>query len=152
MLFADVMNIQALAEWFRLQNLKDDPKAVLVVEDDVLLRPVVARTLSAIDTKLDLIWATSGQEALDVIRSRELSLVIADCLLGPGQNGLDLWKECKKAHPQTPFLMISGLGPKTLAGLRPPGIEGLPELVEKPLHMQELRDRIQTLLKEDVIL
>src|SRR5262245_58292669 len=88
--------------------------SVSVVEDGSSFEPAVAPALHSIAPAMAIRWATAATEARRMIRDELPHLLIADCLLGMDESGLDLWRQCKEKVPGVPFLMMSGLSEATL--------------------------------------
>lgn len=78
---------------------------VLVVDDDEKIRQLLMDTLSALG--YNTIGAPDGNEALSILKKREIDLVIADIRM-PTMNGIDLLKAIKSSHPNLPVLIITG--------------------------------------------
>jgi len=80
---------------------------VLVVDDD---RDVV-NTLAEILTELRLnpMTAENGLEALDVIRTRKIDLMITDLMM-PQMNGFELIQNTRRLNVNIPIAVISGHG------------------------------------------
>jgi DNA-binding NtrC family response regulator len=121
-------------------------RSVLVVEDDVFLKPAMARVLYSLDAEMNLRWASSLAEARQAISEDLPDLVISDCLLGPGGNGLELWRFCQKEKPDIPFLMITGLAPRSLQKLEAGPPQPLPRILQKPFLPSECRRAVRSLL------
>ena len=58
-------------------------KAVLVVEDDVFLKPVFRRILRSIDPEIQMHWATTIKGACQKLEETNFSLVISDVIGDP---------------------------------------------------------------------
>src|SRR4051794_29686819 len=84
-------------------------KSILVVEDDLFLKPLMCKVIDSIDPSIQLRWATSVEDALVALETGHFSLIISDYLLQGSRTGLALWDVCKKKYPKIPFLMMSGL-------------------------------------------
>ena len=82
----------------------DGEAAVLAVDDEPALRGLLFSLLAR--RGFDVLTAASVEEALEVARSRRLSLVISDYGLGP-RNGLDLLAELRAEQPRVPFVLAS---------------------------------------------
>ncbi len=80
--------------------------SVLLVDDDAL---VCASTEGMLrDLGHDVVSASTGALALDVVRAtRTLDLVITDYLM-PGMNGAELAEQIKKHRPALPILIVTG--------------------------------------------
>src|SRR4051794_28947135 len=100
--------------WPMVWQARRNKNTILVVEDDEFLKAALVPILYSVDPQLDLRWVTSYEEALRAMDRELPDLIIADCLLGPGGTGLDLFKHCQKVGPGISFLMITGLGKEGL--------------------------------------
>ncbi len=88
----------------------DEDKSVLIVEDDLALRPLWERAFLAKAVKID--WATSMEEAEQYIRVRfnngiPYHLVIADISLEGKGTGIDLWN--RYGEEASNFVFVTGL-------------------------------------------
>ncbi len=81
------------------------PPTVLVVDDDDRIRSLLMDTLSALGYQAR--GAKNGEEALSLVESDSLDLVIADVRM-PKMNGLSLLKNIKGRNPLLPVLIITG--------------------------------------------
>ena len=82
-------------------------KKILVIDDDPLNQTAVKRILKKVDGP-DGAYATTGSEALTLLRQDTFDLVICDLLL-PDIDGLGIVKEArlKGANQATPFIICS---------------------------------------------
>jgi PAS domain S-box-containing protein len=115
------------------------PAVILLVDDD----PLIA--LSTIEMLEDLghrvIGASSGRHALDILKSEQpIDLMMTDHVM-PGMTGLELAAASRELRPTLPILLATGY-----ADL-PDGVQvDLPRLA-KPYHQDQLRDRLDQLLR-----
>jgi len=81
---------------------------VLLVEDDAILRGILAQTLT--DEGYPVLTAETGEQALTLASSLagQLALVVTDVLL-PEMNGLDLAAHLASLETPPPVLFISGI-------------------------------------------
>ena len=81
---------------------------VLVVEDDAILRGILAQTLT--DEGYRVLTAEDGEQALALASSlaEQLALVVTDVLL-PEMDGLDLAAHLASLESPPPVLFISGI-------------------------------------------
>ncbi|MDJ1183011.1 response regulator transcription factor [Roseofilum casamattae] len=71
-------------------------KKVLIVDDELHLRMLLEQTLEPLeDEDVDLLSASDGQEALDIITQEKPQLVFLDVMM-PKMNGFDVCQEVKK--------------------------------------------------------
>lgn len=78
---------------------------VLFVDDEENILNSLRRGL--IDEEYECIFASSGKDALEVIRKREVSVIVTDMRM-PEMDGLTLLKEVKKISPDTIKIVLSG--------------------------------------------
>ena len=84
-----------------------DPKMVLVVEDEPLVRMVAAETLA--EAGYLILEAGTGDEALQIITSgAPLSAVVTDIEMPGAVDGLELAKVIEKRWPQIAVIIVSG--------------------------------------------
>jgi CheY-like chemotaxis protein len=118
-------------------------KTILVVEDDHAVRLLICKILER--NHYAVIEAEEGEDALMVAHLNEgrVDLLISDVVM-PGISGPDLVRQFAPIHPETKFLLISGLSAENIeaASSFPRGIEFL----KKPFNQKELLDHIQHLL------
>jgi two-component system, cell cycle sensor histidine kinase and response regulator CckA len=83
-------------------------KAVLLVEDDAMLRGILAETLAA--EGFPVLLAENGEQALAIASSLDgqLALVVTDVLL-PEMDGLELAAGLASLATPPPILFISGI-------------------------------------------
>src|SRR5882762_11588991 len=78
---------------------------VLVVDDDSLLRKLIADQLARVE--FDALPAASGREALDVLREADYDVVLLDIMM-PGISGLDTLREIRKFEDPPEVIMLTG--------------------------------------------
>jgi CheY-like chemotaxis protein len=79
---------------------------VLLVEDNPLIAMTAADMLTNIGHQV--IEASSGERALDILASdQRIDLIMTDHLL-PGINGLELARDARKLFPDLPILLATG--------------------------------------------
>ena len=84
-----------------------DHKAVILCVDDeenaLALRKRVLQKAG-----YEVLTALSGGEALEILRSRTVDLVLTDHLM-PGITGIELARKVKSQHSETRVLLLSGV-------------------------------------------
>jgi CheY-like chemotaxis protein len=114
---------------------------ILVVEDEVLVRLLVAEELR--DTGFVVIEAANTDEALTVLRSStDIDVMVTDIRMPGSRDGLALAEEARTTWPALKIIVASASFPR-----RPP-----PEIVDamftKPYDILRLIRRIKELLPE----
>ncbi len=84
------------------------PIRVLVVDDSVVARRILADGMSA-DARVEVLRpARSGETALQRLETEAASVVVLDVEM-PGMNGLETLVELRRRHPDLPVIMFSAL-------------------------------------------
>ncbi len=111
---------------------------ILFVDDDPLIAMSTTEMLE--DLGHQVIGASSGLHALDIIRSEQpIDLMMTDHVM-PGMTGLELAAASREVRPSLPILLATGYAEL------PEGAQlDLPRLA-KPYHQDQLRDRLDQLL------
>jgi PAS domain S-box-containing protein len=110
----------------------------LLVDDEELVRMSTADML--IDLGFEVVEATSGEEALGLIRTGLVPDVLVSDHLMPGISGVDLARAARELQPTLPVLIVSGYA--ELEGLAP----DLPRLT-KPFRNTELAASVAALVE-----
>jgi DNA-binding NtrC family response regulator len=77
-----------------------------VVDDSADQRELASELLASLG--YDVKTVTNGHEAVDVLTTRSVDLVVLDMILEPGFDGLDTFREIKRLHPSQKCIIISG--------------------------------------------
>jgi CheY-like chemotaxis protein len=86
--------------------MADHKHVILCVDDED--NPLVLRKLVLEKAGYEVVTAHSADEALNILASRRIDLVLSDHLM-PGVTGAELAHEIKTRFPATPFILISGV-------------------------------------------
>jgi putative two-component system response regulator len=93
--------------------MADEPKhLILVVDDEEPLRRLIAQRLSREGYECSL--AGSGEEAWDMLRRTDYSLVVLDIMM-PGMSGMELLEKTRQAFPDTAVIMVTGVDDRSTA-------------------------------------
>lgn len=116
-------------------------KSILVVDDSPTIRQLMRVYLMKL--KLEIIEASDGVEALEILRSRPVSLIFSDVQM-PRMDGFALLEVVRAEFGALPFVMLTmekdqGLRTKALAS-------GASALLDKPAKPEALLDLASTLL------
>ncbi len=115
---------------------------VLVVDDEMLVRWSVERTLS--QRGHEVLSAGSGEEALKLVEDRVFDVIVTDLRM-PGIDGLTLACKAKAALPNAAIIVI------TAHGLRDVEVQaarqGIFALMEKPLDLAEVAGLVESALE-----
>lgn len=118
-------------------------RSVLIVDDEELFLRTVADGFRTNPWRIELLTARNGREALVVLGSRHIDLVLTDLKM-PEVDGFELIAAMTRAFPDTPILVMTAFGtPEIEKRLRG---HGLSQYLEKPLAFKVLADRVLSTL------
>ena len=121
-------------------------RSILVIEDDVDIFDLLRPSIEELGYTAQL--AQTGTEGLALATSSPYALVILDLSL-PGVGGLEILREIRKCYPTAQVLILSAHGSELDRVL---GLElGADDYVVKPFSAAELRARIRTRLRSNVV-
>jgi CheY-like chemotaxis protein len=119
---------------------RGDGIAVLLVDDEELVRSGTAEMLT--DAGYDVRQASSGYQALALLREGlQVQALVTDYAM-PGMTGVQLASEATRLRPALPVLMITGF-----ASFNDDTVFDLPRL-SKPFRQIELADALADLLEQ----
>lgn len=128
---------------FRHLQKKDDPKTLLIIDDDETIRAALRRLFEAEGCKV--ITAADGTQLSDVLDDSPIDLIILDIGL-PWLNGYELAKLLKEHEDlkRIPLVFLSG---KTSELDIKRGFEvGADDYIKKPFDVERMKKTINTLL------
>ncbi|MCV2487836.1 response regulator transcription factor [Geodermatophilus sp. YIM 151500] len=122
-------------------TLLDVPQSVLIIEDDVRIRRIVAMALRS--EGLDVQEAGSGEEGLERLGERRFDVILLDLML-PGVDGFEVCRRIRRTS-DTPVIMVTARADShdVVAGLE----AGADDYVTKPFVAKELSARIRALVR-----
>ncbi len=126
-------------------NKAQDKPHILVVDDDATQRQMLSSYLENHGFKT--YEASRGEEALDVLTSEKIDLVVTDVQM-PGMSGLELMKRILEDKPSLPILIITAYGDirDAVAAVK----DGAVSYLEKPMDLEELLDTLRHTLGVNV--
>jgi two-component system, chemotaxis family, chemotaxis protein CheY len=112
---------------------------ILVIDDDVLLLRLIARTLTGAGH--DVMTATEGERGMAIYRQQRSELVITDIVM-PNQEGIETILTLRRDENPVKIIAMSGGDPEMLDTAR---LIGADDTIEKPFRPEELIDRVRAL-------
>jgi len=82
-------------------------ETILVVDDEKNYLRVLSAVLE--DEDYEVLTAQSGQEALEILKSSDLDLILTDMKM-PAMNGIELLEKIKVMDPDLPVIMMTAHG------------------------------------------
>jgi len=120
-----------------------EQRTVLVVDDDAANRVTMERILAR--EGYGVVHADSGREAMLLLRSEPVDLVLTDLKM-PGMSGLDLLKAARKLDPELEVVVMTAYG--TVETAVEAMKEGAYDFVSKPLRRVELVTAVRQALEK----
>lgn len=118
--------------------------AVLILEDDVALREILAESLE--DLGHQVFQAGHGAEALDLIRRQDFALFITDVRMA-GVDGLETLAQARELRPELKAIIMTGFADET-APPRAIQQEAL-DYLYKPFSLKQLSEAVERVLDAD---
>jgi len=119
---------------------------ILLVDDSSTIRGAMERTFQMAKLPMrEVIQAANGAEALEILKTRWVDMVLADINM-PVMNGIDLLKNMKNNQEwrEIPIAILSTEGSRTrIDDLVKAGVAGY---LRKPCHPEDVRDLLTKVL------
>ncbi len=114
---------------------------ILVVDDN---KNVLEGLNLLLGEKYDTFLAFDGESALEIIRSKDIDLVITDMVM-PGISGLELLEKIKALKPDITVVILTGHGTIELAveAIK----KGAADLIEKPFQVDKILVDVENLMR-----
>jgi PAS domain S-box-containing protein len=87
-------------------SLHGNGETILVVDDLPEQRDIARQMLSCLGYNVTV--ASSGEQALDLLRERSVDLLVLDMIMDPGWDGLETYRQILQAHPGQKAIVASG--------------------------------------------
>ena len=111
---------------------------VLIVDDDTSEREQTRRIFR--NERYDVVDVSSGAEALAIIGSRDVAVLLTDLKM-PGMDGQELLRQAKEARPELQVIVVTGFG--SVEGAVDAMQAGAGDFLQKPLDIQTTRARVR---------
>lgn len=117
---------------------------ILIIDDESLILNALKATLER--EGYEVFIASTGDEALDIINSQSLAIVICDQLM-PGINGLDILMKCKELRPHTLRVLLTANSDQNTA-INAINKAEVTQFIQKPWDDQHLRQTVKSLVEK----
>ncbi len=119
---------------------------ILVVDDEEIARDNVSYMLKK--GGFEVLTAKDGQAAIDILRNREVDLVLTDLRM-QGQDGMAVLAACKGLWPETEVIVITGYASvdTAVAAIQ----KGAYHYLAKPVKMEEMLALVQKALEKRML-
>jgi len=115
--------------------LSRQESVILVVDDERDHADGIAEALEKLCAKAIAVY--NGKDALEIVRSQELDVVITDLRLGGDIDGLDILDEVKKQNPDTEVILVTAY--ETIDTCKEAIRRGAYDYLVKPVDIDQLR-------------
>ena len=117
---------------------------ILLIDDEDMIRDLFRSIL--MDEGYEVVGATNGMEALEILKAQPVDLVITDILM-PAKEGVETILEIKMKCPKMRIIAISGGGrTKNFTPLEIAGNAGADLSLHKPIEPDDLLDAVRKML------
>ena len=120
---------------------------VLIVDDDPALQKFLAHRLGKYTDKFETVQAYDGEEAIDILSHRYISLLVTDIVM-PKVDGLSLLTFINNNYPQIQCIVMTGHRSPTLE--KKLQEDNIFRFFRKPFHIDALTQAILQALDHDV--
>jgi len=110
-----------------------DSHRILIVDDDDNMAKTLARVLELRGYQAEV--ANSGEEALQLAQGSDFDCMLSDIKM-PGMNGVELFQNFQRLHPEIPIMMMTAYAPSDL--LTTSISKGVVAVLNKPLDFELL--------------
>ncbi len=116
---------------------------ILLAEDDEALATFLIKSLKRAGHRVT--FARDGLEAYEKLFKEKFDLLLTDLAM-PGMDGIDLVKKAREQLADLRVMFITGFSAVAIEA----DVDAT-DIISKPFHLKELIDRIDVLLKTDII-
>jgi len=119
---------------------------ILIVDDSGTMRKIISRTIMLTGLPVnEMLSAEHGRQALEVMKQKEVSLVITDINM-PVMDGITMLEKMSEDEvmKKLPVVVISTEGSETK--LEKLGGKGVKAFIRKPFTPEKVRDTLQVVL------
>jgi len=111
---------------------------ILIVDDDAGQRSLLNSFLKS--QRFDTVTASSGEEALEVLRAGNIDMMISDVRM-PGMSGLETLKRARQEHSVLPVLLVTAYADirEAVGAMR----DGAVNYLAKPVDLDELLNSVR---------
>lgn len=112
---------------------------ILIVDDESMVLDFLKQVLSSYEDQFNVHTASSGEEALRIMETQRISLLITDIRM-PGIDGFELLRQAKEKNPDTRFMVMTAHGSEDL--FKKSMESGAIELLKKPFTMDHFVENL----------
>lgn len=115
---------------------------ILCVDDDRTTLTLTARSLERACPEDEILSASLGEEALELIKSLPIDLLITDLIM-PGITGIELLEAAKRERPSTEVIMVTAYS--SVESAVEAMVKGARDYLPKPINIDLLVEKVDNL-------
>ncbi|MBA4366022.1 MAG: hypothetical protein C0403_00080 [Desulfobacterium sp.] len=100
------MEIEKTKETTTIDDYLGNGETILIVDDVEEQLEIASNMLTQLGYSVSI--ASSGEKAVEYLKTRKVDLLILDMIMDPGIDGLETYKQILEIHPKQPALITSG--------------------------------------------
>ncbi len=128
--------------------MKAKDKRILVIDDEVPIQRVLRKNLLA--SGYEVLLASTGTQALEMVRLHQPDLILLDLCLPGELNGLEVCKQVRQLMATVPIIVLSAL---TEEKQKVRALDlGADDYLTKPFGNEELQARVRVCLRRSAVM
>jgi len=127
-----------------LEEFRGGGKTILIVDDNESQRVIARDLLERLGYQAET--ATSGEEAIEILRQKDFDLLLLDMIMEPGINGRQTYEEIIRFRPGQKAVIVSGYAQNEEVLLAQQA--GVGAFVKKPVTLKTLGRALRKVLRE----
>lgn len=117
----------------------------LILDDSSVMRKIIARALRQADLgRLEVFEAGSGIEAMEILGSQPIHLILSDINI-PGMDGIEFLRQIQARYPEIPVVIIST--ESSASSVKQSIQAGVRAYIRKPFTADQVKERVVPLLQ-----
>ncbi len=120
---------------------------VLIADDDLKLQSFLRITLQKFNDKFKTLFAQNGEEAINILSQKHISLVVTDIVM-PKVDGMALLSHINNKYPHIPCIVMTAHSTTGLEKKLPR--DNLLRIFQKPFQLEEMTQTIIQGLEQDI--
>ena len=109
-----------------------DSRRILIVDDEPRVAFFLQESLESLERNYQVVHAETGESALEAMDRGRFDVVITDLRM-PGMNGLELYRESRKAYPRLITIFMTAYAADEL--IQQGMAEGIKTVLTKPVEI-----------------
>ncbi len=130
-----------------IEEYMGNNESILVVDDIKEQREIAINLLSRLNYSVSAV--SSGEEALEYLKTNTSDLLLLDMIMDPGIDGLDTFKKIIACHPRQKALIASGFSETDR--VKEAQMLGVGQYIKKPYTLEKIGIAVKEELKKRII-